>query len=156
MHGGNIEVNGYNFRQLNFFRCECPPGRQLTADHSCIVKVARAGDACQNGELCMGSFCKNGTCSCLERGFVLRHRKCVKVSQLKPMDVQPKPKSTEKLAQTTKPKMEAPTTQKPIIQPLSEAINTKVVLMSRSLNETKKTKELGLSSLCKNFTVQFF
>jgi hypothetical protein len=130
------------------FRCECPPGRQLTADHSCIVKVARPTDSCQNGELCMGSFCRNGTCTCLEHGFVLQNRKCVKVNQLKPTSVQqkstesPHPKATKAPAETS--------TKKPIIQPLSEALNTqkhKVVLslMTRSLqaNETKKPLSPG-------------
>ncbi|KAI6190808.1 hypothetical protein M3Y97_00158700 [Aphelenchoides bicaudatus] len=131
-------------------RCECPPGRQLTADHSCIVKVARAGDPCLNAELCsMGSFCKNGICSCLEQGFVLRNRRCLKVNQLKPQDVQQKTKATTNSnTQSAKTIINLATTQTPIIQPLSESISNqkhKVVLslMTRSLqnNETAKTKE---------------
>ncbi|KAI6211169.1 hypothetical protein M3Y96_00405400 [Aphelenchoides besseyi] len=68
-------------------RCECSNGRSMTKNTtSCLVQIVSAGALCTKGEVCAGSICKDGRCSCLPDGYVQRGGKCIRSTTKPPMN----------------------------------------------------------------------
>ncbi|KAI6239535.1 EGF-like domain protein [Aphelenchoides fujianensis] len=62
-------------------RCECAGGGRTARNAtSCLLQIVGAGADCRSGQVCAGSVCKDGQCTCL-LGFTARGGKCLRSTQ---------------------------------------------------------------------------